>query len=548
MLAGRPGATGTRSEGVPTRRAARVTAWLRDRFWLPVGAITLATGLLLLDRLFAWPPHEDETLVFFVSRQGLPDVLDTVADRGGAPLHFLLAHAALQVDESLTAVRALSALFATASIPVTAALAARLADRRVAVLAALLAAASWMLVYHGVYGRMYGLFLFTSALSSLLLLRALKRQDARRWAAWGAASFCMLATQPYGALVLAAQAVWVAAVRISRPFPLRRGILAFAAVVLLAVPLWRTYSHLASRFDVGVGEESGSELGSPLEVLHFLWNVLEDFTAGWDAVAIPAGLVALLGVVVLARRRWEAGLFAVAVVIVPAVALLLPRAASDLSLETRHLIFVLPFFATTLAVGLLELHRRLPRAGLLLLAAAVIGLVAAQVAWGWSKSPWLYAGEPSERETGRAEAAAYLASTGLADDVLFGYEPTYLDAWREGAPFGRVFVPRADAGLALQALREAEPLGRAVWVLDATDELDQSRRRLTIPENSPGAGFEARAFGPFLIIRTRAPVETTEAFLRETIRVERMGQEMEIGDAWRNLSTAETALEALERS
>jgi hypothetical protein len=547
MLAGRPGATGTRSEGVPTRRAVRVTAWLRDRFWLPVGAITLATGLLLLDRLFAWPPHEDETLVFFVSRQSLPDVLDTVADRGGAPLHFLLAHAALQVDESLTAVRALSALFATASIPVIAALAARLADRRVAVLAALLAAASWMLVYHGVYGRMYGLFLFTSALSSLLLLRALERQDARRWAAWGAASLAMMATQPYGALVLAAQAVWVAAVRIGRPFPLRRGILAFAGVVLLAIPLWRTYSHLASRFDVGVGEESGSELGSPLEVLHFLWDVLEDFTAGWDAVAIPAGLVALLGLVVLARRRWEAGLFAAAVVIVPAVALLLPRAASDLSLETRHLIFVLPFFATTLAAGLLELHRRLPRAGLLL-AAAVIGLVAAQVAWGWSKSPWLYAGEPDERETGRAEAAAYLASTALADDVLFGYEPTYLDAWREGAPFGRVFVPRADAGLALQALREAEPLGRAVWVLDATDELDQSRRRLTIPENSPGAGFEARAFGPFLIIRTRAPVETTEAFLRETIRVERMGQEMEIGDAWRNLSTAETALEALERS
>ena len=31
--------------------------------------------------------------------------------------------------------------------------------------------------------------------------------------------------------------------------------------------------------------------------------------------------------------------------------------------------------------------------------------------------------------------------------MLFGYEPTYLDAWEEGAPFGEIFVPRADPRL-----------------------------------------------------------------------------------------------------
>ena len=222
---------------MPAARPARAAAWARDRSRLAVGGDHGGRGLFLLLRLTVWPPHEDETLVFFVSRRPLGDVLDTVlGDRGGAPLHFLLAHVALLVDESLTALRALSALFATASIPVIAALAARLAGRGTAVLAALLAAASWMLLFHGVYARMYGLFLFTSALSCLLLLRALERQTGGRWAAWAAATLAMVATQPYGALVLAAQAVFVGRLRIRRPISLRPGLLAFAAVVLLAAP------------------------------------------------------------------------------------------------------------------------------------------------------------------------------------------------------------------------------------------------------------------------------------------------------------------------
>ena len=41
-----------------------------------------------------------------------------------------------------------------------------------AIVATILASASWMLLFHGVYGRMYSLFLFTSLLSFLALLEA----------------------------------------------------------------------------------------------------------------------------------------------------------------------------------------------------------------------------------------------------------------------------------------------------------------------------------------------------------------------------------------
>jgi mannosyltransferase len=505
-------------------------------------------GLFLLLRLTAWPPHEDETLVFFISRAPLADVLDTVlGERGGAPLHYLLAHAALSADESLTALRLLSAVFATASVPLLAALVGRLVDRRTAVLAALLAAASWSLLFHGIYARMYGLFLFTSTLSCLLLLRALERGTWGRWAAWAAGALALLGTQPYGALVLAAQGVFVVALRLrGRRVAIRRPLVAAAAVLAAATPLWITYAELASRFDVGVGQGTRSGLGSPLDVLGYLWEVLGDFTAGWPPAAIPVALVALTGVVVLARRRPEAALLTGAIVAVPAMALLATRSGSGLFLETRHLLFVLPFFAMALAAGLLEVARRAGRAGPFVLVAGTAAVVALQIAWGVSKTPWLYEGEPPAREEARAAASAWLAATGRSDDVLFGYEPTYLDARLAGAPLGRIFVPRADAGLALEALREVgEPLGRGVWVLDASDHLDRSLARLTIAERSPGGSYEARAFGPFLVVRTRERTRTAQDFLRATLAVQLLGGELGIGDAGLNQATAETALERL---
>lgn len=545
MLAGGTAAPGTRAGRVPR---ARALDWVWDRHRLGVGAITAAVGLFLALRLTAWPPHEDETLVFFVSRRPLADVFDAVlGERGGAPLHYLLAHVALSVDASLAALRALSAVFAVASLPVTAALVARLAGRRVALLAVLLAAASWSLLFHGIYARMYGLFLFASVLSCLLLVRGLERGTWRRWAAWAGCALALVATQPYGTLVLAAQGIFTAALRLGgRSVPLRRPLAAAGAVLLLATPLWVTYAHLASRFGVGVGEGSRSELGSPLDVLGYLWEVLGDFSAGWAAAAIPLALLTLAGAVVLARRRPDAAIFAAAIVVVPAVALTATRSGSGLFLETRHLIFVLPFFAMALAAGLLAASEGSGRARPYVLALGAAGIVALQLAWGVSKTPWLYGGEPEERTEARSAAAVWLSSTGRPDDVLFGYEPTYLDAALEGAPFGRVFVPRADPELALEALRDAgEPLGRGVWVLDASDHLDRSLVRLTIPERSPGESFEARAFGPFLVLRTREPTGSAEEFLRATLAVQSLSDDLGIGDAGINAAAAEKALEEL---
>jgi mannosyltransferase len=546
MLAAGTVAPGTPDEGVPTVPAGRNRALAADAYTLGVAAITAGLGLFLLLRLHALPPHEDETLAFFVSHGSLGDMLRTVlGERGGAPLHYLLAYLAGLVDPGLTSLRLVSVAFAVASVPASAALVARLTDRRTALLAALVASTSWTMLYHGIYGRMYSLFLFTATLSLLLLLRAVERDTAGRWAAWAAATLALLATQPYGVLVLAAAVVHVALLRARRGVPLRRASIALAAVLVLALPLWRTYALLASRFEVGLGESS-SKLGSPLDVLDYLWEVFGDFTAGALLVAVPFALLAALGLVTIARSRPESALLTGIVALVPVVALLAAGSGPGVSLETRHLIFLLPFAAMAIAAGLLRLGALAGRAGPGVVAALLGFLLAAQIVWGLDRTRWLYTGEPSERSQGRVAVAEWLAANGRADDVLLGYEPSYLDAWEHGAPFGRTFIPRADAKLALEALEDAgEPLGHGVWVLDASDFVDQDRARLSIPNASPGPEFETAAFGPFLVVRTREPTVTPLRFLEATLAVEELGEELRVGDAGRNAQTAREALELL---
>ena len=123
--------------------------------------------------------------------------------------------------------------------------------------------------------------------------------------------------------------------------------------------------------------------------------------------------------------------------------------------------------------------------------------------------------------------------------MLFGYEPVYLGAWeRSRGSFPTTVVPRADDRLALRVLEGAAPLGRAVWVLDAS-ERNNIKRSLEIERRlpDPAAPFEARVFGPFLIIRTREPVVTPETYLYLSARALLVGRSLGIGDSDINLRT-----------
>jgi hypothetical protein len=379
---------------------------------------------------------------------------------------------------------------------------------------------------------MYSLFLFTSLLSFLALLTALEHGGRRRLALWGLALLAMLASHPYAVLVVAAQGLYVLLGRRR----LREALVTLAAVGVLGFPFWWADLVLRNRFDVGVGG-GGPQLGSPASVLHYFWWVAGDFSAGHRAWSVPVLLLALIGVVLLWGRRPQSVVLFACIVVIPAVAFMAATLNSTTSPEARHLIFALPFFSLVLAVPLVVLARARPPVTAVVAVLAVALLLVGEVRWAHEKTPPLFDGDPAGETQARDAAAAWLASTYRASDVLLGYEPVYLSAWEQNRSFTGHALPRADAALLATTLKRIpEPVGRGVWVFDASDTTNTRERQtiaFVLPE--PRSAFEGRVYGPYLVIRSRRPLGTRANYLAVSARVMRLGLRLGIGDADVNL-------------
>src|SRR6266545_5141602 len=509
-----------------------------DAFWAATGAVTAAVAGVLGWFLRSWPPHEDEALALFVGRGSLGHVLHTVVtERGGAPLHFLFAWTVVHLGGGLTALRIVSLVFAVACVPLIAELGARLADRETGVVAAVFAAASWVFLFHGVFGRMYSLFLFTSLLSFLALLAAFAEPRPRRFALWGISLLLVLASHPYAVLLVAAQVLFV----LVRRRHLRPALATLAAVAVAGFPFWWADIVLRNRFDVGIGG-GGTRLGSPGAVLRYLWSVAGDFSSHTHLWSLCFGALAVAGAVLLVRRNRSDALLTACVIAVPAVAFMLATLRSTTSPEARHLIFALPFYSVLLALPLVALARVNVGLAAVTLAVAAV-LVVGEVRWAHTKTPELFDGDPPGEAHARDAAAAWLAATSRRDDVLLGYEPVFLRAWEENRSFSDNVLPRADPALFADALEGIDtPLGRGIWVFDASDTTN-ARRRSTIAFRlpQPESAFEGRVYGPYLVIRSRRPLLTRANYITVAERVMRVGVGLRINDAEVNLQTMRRA-------
>jgi hypothetical protein len=374
----------------------------------PAVALTASAAFLLartLPDVSGKPWHEDEAVAGLISARPLGDLLHTVVlDRGGAPLHFLLAHVAFAVDDSPRTLRWLSLLFAVVTIPLCYDLARRLSGQFAGLIAAALAATSQLLTVYGTFGRMYSLFAFTSALALDLFVRAVDRPSRSTLAAAAATGLLPLAVHPFGMFLFGAElavAIWLWRFR---PLP----------VALLCIPLVLPYARLPGRYDPDVG------MSVPEAALRALGGSAGGYGLGLAAFA----LFAAIGAWTLPRTFVAVGMLVIAAP--PAVLAVL---ASD-AVSPRHLIFMLPVWTTLVAAGVASVPGRVAVAAATMVLAALATTAVA---------------DPRTTPSAVAAPAAWIRAHVHQGDLLYPYSPVFLAAMPE-APEARA-LPREPVAL-----------------------------------------------------------------------------------------------------
>jgi hypothetical protein len=469
---------------VPALALAGFTAALLARLWPDVGGK---------------PFHEDEAVAGLISARPLGDVLHTVVlDRGGAPLHFVLAHAALAVDSKPETLRWVSVVFALATVPLCYDLARRLAGRSAGLIAAALAATSQLLLIYGTFGRMYSLFAFASALAADLFVRALARPQRSAAVAAAAAALLPLAVHPFGAFLFGAEAavaLWLWRGRQLRPA------LPVCALAVLALPLVLADLRLSER----CAPESGQNLDSGTSPGAATLDALGGAAGGHGPALVLFIALAAAGMLALARRLPAVAAFAVLTLAVPPPVLAIANAAGIAGdrLGPRHLIFMLPIWIALVATGATRLVASLP---VLTRAAVFVGVVAAATLAPAAVS------EPRTMTTGTEQAvaapAAWLTTELAPHDVLYPYSPVFLAA-----------LPVAREARAYS--REPVALARAVRRTGATDAVFVS-----VPLHEPVDGEALRraavrfhAFPSWLILESRGPFPNGAAALESAVEL-----------------------------
>ena len=304
------------------------------------------------------PYYEDEAVAGLIGMRPLAEVLDTViVDRGGAPLHFVLAHAAFWVDTSPEALRWLSVLAALAAVPICFDLARRLAGMSAGVVAAAVVASSTALSVYGSFGRMYALFLFAAALFADAFVRALQLRTRSAVATAAAAGWLLPAVHPYG--LFPASVALVAGALIWRGRPLRTA-WPVAIAILAAIPFLLADLRLADRAAVG---STGESLASPGDAWGEVVAATSSFAGGDGLPLLFFTVLALIGLVLLVRSEPAAAALALSFAL-PALLFMVVRTESAADLSPRHLFYGLPLWAAAIGVA----AARLPWVGVALVA------------------------------------------------------------------------------------------------------------------------------------------------------------------------------------
>jgi hypothetical protein len=216
----------------------RERARARPTGWQIAAAIAVAVGIALrfVARSHLWL---DEALSVSIAELPLRDMSEALRHDGAPPLYYVLLHGWMEVfGSSPFAVRALSGVWAVATLPLIWLAGMRVGGRKVAATALLLLAASPFAIRYASEGRMYSLLALLVLAGWLALDDLLERFSWSRAVVLAVATGLLLLTHYWAFYVLAVAAVVVGrrAWRGPNRPEARRAALAMAAGSLLFIP------------------------------------------------------------------------------------------------------------------------------------------------------------------------------------------------------------------------------------------------------------------------------------------------------------------------
>jgi 4-amino-4-deoxy-L-arabinose transferase-like glycosyltransferase len=329
--------------------------------------ILLACGLRLyaIDRQDIWG---DEAFSIWLSGQSLPQVVAGGADTH-PPLYPFLLHVWLRLaGSSSLATRFLSAMIGILTVPAVYILGRRALGQGVGRLAALLAAVSPVLIYYAQETRMYGLVTLLSALSVYWAMRAYREPagDARGrtqttivWLAYFSTTLAATYTHYYAFFVILAENLVLIPILIRRRQrrTLGRWLVAQAAIGMAYLPWIAVQSGFLSgkastRF-AELGLDTAFRIAAETAAAFSGGLAIPPAARGW--VAAPFLLAALLGLLVVVRRRQPEPWLVAAYLLVP---LVLAWAVNPIMpfFYPRYLLLIAPAFYVLSSGGVAALR------------------------------------------------------------------------------------------------------------------------------------------------------------------------------------------------
>src|ERR687892_476162 len=363
------------------RRSTAAPPWLA-----PVAIAVVVVASVVLRFVQRSPLWLDEAQSVNIAALPLGDMFEALRHDGHPPFYYVLLHGWMDVfGKSDFAVRALSGIFAVATLPLVWVAGRRLAGQAGARWALVIVALSPYSIRYATETRMYSLVMLLVLAGYLLLSDALIDPRPRRLAALTLISGLLLLSHYWSIYLLAATGLVLAARWWWRPQQrgkTGRAILAVAAGGLLFLPWLPGFLYQAAN--------TGTPWGEPFRPTAIVLTTLEDLGGGVLTESnLAAILVALLVLVALFAARSSGSQLTLdlgtvpvvrrelAVVLVVFVLGSVAGYATDATYQSRYAAVVVPLLLLAVAVGI----TRIPGIAQLLAGGAYLALSVTGIAW-----------------------------------------------------------------------------------------------------------------------------------------------------------------------